>query len=134
MIGSVFQKEMLSQRFAACTVLAVVLIIANGLLSTQTYVHKKARYLTQRAIEDSKLHEITYYSALGSDWFSTPNETTPKAAPRVVLFTFCSPVKGSVLVHDATRAPASNVAIIWAFMEYPPSQLPIIQIANKYGN
>ena len=69
MIGIVFKKEMLShllsQRFAACTALAVVLIIANGVLSTQTYVHKKASYLIQRAVEDSKLHEITYYSVLG---------------------------------------------------------------------
>ena len=50
MIGIVFKKEMLShllsQRFAACTVLAVVLIIANGVLTSQTYVHKKASYLT----------------------------------------------------------------------------------------
>jgi len=88
MIRIVFQKEMLShllsQRFAACTVVAVVLIIANGLLTTQTYVQKKASYLTQQAIENSKLHEITYYSVLGSDWLHTIFQNKPKAAPRAL--------------------------------------------------
>ena len=80
MIGIVFKKEMqshlLSQRFAACTVLAVVLIIANGVLATQTYVHKKASYLTQRAIEETKLHEITYYSVLRSRLARRPARPT----------------------------------------------------------
>ena len=68
MIGIVFKKEMLShllsQRFAACTALAVVLIIANGMLTSQTYVQKKASYLNQRTVEETKLPEITYYSVL----------------------------------------------------------------------
>ena len=59
MIGIVFKKEMLShllsQRFAACTILAVVFIIANGVLSSQSYVYKKRHYLTQRAVEENKL-------------------------------------------------------------------------------
>ena len=71
MIGIVFKKEMLShllsQRFAACTALAVVLIIANGMLTSQAYVQKKASYLTQRAVEEAKLPDIVHYSSLGSD-------------------------------------------------------------------
>ncbi|MXY84329.1 MAG: hypothetical protein F4Y91_20285, partial [Gemmatimonadetes bacterium] len=87
MIGIVFKKEMLShllsQRFAACTALAVVLIIANGMLTSQAYVQKKASYLNQRAVEDNKFHEITYYSALGYDHFnSAGGGFDAKPAPR----------------------------------------------------
>ena len=45
MIGVVFKKEMLShllsQRFAACTILAVVLIIANGVLTRLATSHSE---------------------------------------------------------------------------------------------
>ncbi len=89
MIGIVFKKEMLShllsQRFAACTALAVILIIANGMLTSQAYVHKKASYLTQRAVEETKLPEITYYSVLGSDFnHSSKSPLNDEAAPRVL--------------------------------------------------
>ena len=89
MIGIVFRKEMLShllsQRFAACTALAVVLIIANGMLTSQAYVQKKASYLTQRAVEETKLPEITYYSVLGSDMNNADGSPlNDKAAPRAL--------------------------------------------------
>ena len=89
MIGIVFKKEMLShllsQRFAACTALAVVLIIANGMLTSQIYVQKKASYLTQRAVEETKLPEITYYSILSSGFnASSKVPLFDKAAPRAL--------------------------------------------------
>jgi len=89
MIGIVFKKEMLShllsQRFAACTALAVVLIIANGMLTSQIYVQKKASYLTQRAVEETKLPEITYYSVLSSGTNrSGRSPLRDKAAPRAL--------------------------------------------------
>ena len=89
MIGIVFKKEMLShllsQRFAACTALAVVLIIANGTLTSQIYVQKKASYLTQRAVEETKLPEITYYSVLSSGTNkSGRSPLRDKAAPRAL--------------------------------------------------
>ena len=89
MIGIVFKKEMLShllsQRFAACTALAVVLIIANGMLTSQTYVQKKASYLTQRAVEETKLPEITYYSILGSGFNNgRQGSTRRQGGPRVL--------------------------------------------------
>ena len=89
MIGIVFQKEMLShllsQRFAACTALAVVLIIANGILTSQIYVQKRGSYFTQRAVEETKLPEITYYSVLGSDFNSSDRVPLfDEAAPRAL--------------------------------------------------
>ena len=71
MIATVFKKELLShllsQRFAICTILAVLLMSANGLLSSQNWSLKKASYQANKAIEALKPHDITYYSALARD-------------------------------------------------------------------
>ena len=132
MIGIVFKKEMLShlfsQRFAACTALAVVLIMANGLLSTQTYVHKKANYLTQRAIEDSKLHEITYYSVLGSDELSSPDETVPKAAPRALRL----PRPLQVFAQGAERQLGQAVKVLLFEVPYQAEEVSPFQSSNPY--
>ena len=132
MIGIVFKKEMLShllsQRFAACTVLAVVLIIANGVLATQTYVHKKASYLTQRATEDNKLHEITYYSALGSDELSTINETIPKAAPRALRL----PRPLQVFAQGAERQLGQAVKVLLFEVPYQAEEVSPFQASNPY--
>ena len=132
MIGIVFKKEMLShllsQRFAACTALAVVLIIANGVLSTQAYVHKKASYLIQRAVEDSKLHEITYYSALGSDKLSTPNETIPKAAPRALRL----PRPLQVFAQGAERQLGQAVKVLLFEVPYQAEEVSPFQSSNPY--
>ena len=132
MIGIVFKKEMLShllsQRFAACTALAVVLIIANGVLTTQTYVHKKASYLTQRAIEDTKLHEITYYSALGSDWLSSISETKPKAAPRALR----SPRPLQVFAQGAERQLGQAVKVLLFEVPYQAEEVSPFQASNPY--
>ena len=71
MIAAVFKKELLShllsQRFAICTILAVLLMSANGLLSSQNWSLKKASYQANKAVEAIKPHDITYYSALARD-------------------------------------------------------------------
>ena len=132
MIGIVFKKEMLShllsQRFAACTALAVVLIIANGVLTSQTYVHKKASYLTQRATEDSKLHEITYYSVLGSDWLSSPNETITKAAPRALRL----PRPLQVFARGAERQLGQAVKVLLFEVPYQAEEVSPFQASNPY--
>ena len=132
MIGIVFKKEMLShllsQRFAACTVLAVVLIIANGVLTTQTYVHKKASYLKQRTTENNKLHEITYYSALGSDELSTINETIPKAAPRALRL----PRPLQVFSQGAERQLGQAVKVLLFEVPYQAEEISPFQSSNPY--
>ncbi len=133
MIGIVFKKEMLShllsQRFAACTALAVVLIIANGVLSTQTYVHKKASYLIQRAVEDSKLHEITYYSVLGWDWLVSPNGSPkPKAAPRALR----PPRPLQVFAQGAERQAGQAVKVMLFNVPYQAEEVSPFQSSNPY--
>ena len=132
MISIVFKKEMLShllsQRFAACTTLAVVLIVANGVLTTQTYVHKKASYLKQHATEASKLHEITYYSALGSDWLSTPNQTIPKAVPRALRL----PRPLEVFARGAERQLGSAVKVLLFEVPYQAEEVSPFQSSNPY--
>ena len=133
MIGIVFKKEMLShllsQRFAACTVLAVVLIIANGVLTSQTYVHKKASYLTQRAIEETKLHEITYYSVLGWDWWMSPNSGfKPKAAPRALR----APRPLAVFARGAERQAGQAVKVLLFEVPYQAEEVSPFQSSNPY--
>ncbi|MCY4605610.1 MAG: ABC transporter permease subunit [Gemmatimonadetes bacterium] len=132
MIGIVFKKEMLShllsQRFAACTILAVVLLIANGALTTQTYVHKKAIYLTQRAIEDNKLHEITYYAALGWDWLVSPNSSKPKAAPRALR----PPRPLEVFARGAERQLGQAVKVLLFEVPYQAEEISPFQSSNPY--
>ena len=133
MIGIVFKKEMLShllsQRFAACTVLAVVLIIANGVLTSQTYVHKKASYLTQRAAEETKLHEITYYSALGRDWLvSTKSGFKPKAAPRALR----APRPLAVFAQGAERQAGQAVKVMLFNVPYQAEEVSPFQSSNPY--
>ena len=138
MIGIVFKKEMLShllsQRFAACTVLAVVLIIANGVLTSQTYVHKKASYLTQRAVEDSKLHEITYYSVLGNDW-GLPTMSADfnivikvKAAPRALR----PPRPLEVFAQGAERQAGQAVKVLLFEVPYQAEEVSPFQSSNPY--
>ena len=133
MIGIVFKKEMLShllsQRFAACTVLAVVLIIANGVLTTQTYVHKKASYLTQRAVEETKLHEITYYSVLGWDWLVSPNSGfKAKAAPRALR----APRPLAVFAQGAERQAGQAVKVMLFNVPYQAEEVSPFQTSNPY--
>ena len=133
MIGIVFKKEMLShllsQRFAACTILAVVLIIANGVLASQTYVHKKASYLTQRAVEETKLHEITYYSALGRDWLvSTKSGFKPKAAPRALR----APRPLAVFAQGAERQAGQAVKVMLFNVPYQAEEVSPFQSSNPY--
>ena len=134
MIGIVFKKEMLShllsQRFAAFTLLAVVLIIANGVLTTQTYVYKKANYLKQRAIEDSKLHEITYYSVLGSDWLNSINSVTrvPKAAPRALRL----PRSLAVFAQGAELQLGQAVRVVLFEVPYQTEEVSSFQSSNPY--
>ncbi len=130
MIGIVFKKEMLShllsQRFAACTVLAVVLIIANGVLTTQLYVYKKAGYLTQRAIEETKLHEITHYSALGSDKLSSPD--IPKAAPRALRL----PRPLQVFAQGDEQQLGQAVKVLLFEVPYQAEEVSPFQSSNPY--
>ena len=133
MIGIVFKKEMLShllsQRFAACTVLAVVLIIANGVLTTQTYIHKKASYLTQRAVEETKLHEITYYSVLGWDWLVSPNSGfKAKAAPRALR----APRPLAVFAQGAERQAGQAVKVMLFNVPYQAEEVSPFQTSNPY--
>ena len=133
MIGIVFKKEMLShllsQRFAACTVLAVVLIIANGVLTSQIYVHKKASYLTQRAVEETKLHEITYYSALGRDWLvSIKSSFKPKAAPRALR----APRALAVFAQGAERQAGQAVKVMLFNVPYQAEEVSPFQSSNPY--
>ena len=133
MIGIVFKKEMLShllsQRFAACTVLAVVLIIANGVLTSQTYVHKKASYLTQRAAEETKLYEITYYSVLGWDWLMSPNGGfKPKAAPRALR----APRPLAVFAQGAERQAGQAVKVMLFNVPYQAEEVSPFQSSNPY--
>ena len=133
MIGIVFKKEMLShllsQRFAACTVLAVVLIIANGVLTTQTYVHKKASYLTQRAIEETKLHEITYYSVLGWDWWVSPNGGfKSKAAPRALR----TPRPLAIFAQGAEQQLGQAVKVMLFNVPYQAEEVSPFQSSNPY--
>jgi len=128
----VFQKEMLShllsQRFAACTIVVVVLIIANGLLTTQTYVQKKANYLTQRAIENSKLHEITYYSVLGSDWFHMIFQSKSKATPRALH----TPRPLAVFSQGDERQLGHAVKVLLFEVPYQAEEVSPFQSSNPY--
>ena len=133
MIGVVFKKEMLShllsQRFAACTILAVVLIITNGVLTSQTYVYKKASYLTQRAIEETKLHEITYYSVLGSDLLvSLRTGPKTKAAPRALR----SPRALAVFAQGAERQAGQAVKVTLFNVPYQAEEVSPFQSSNPY--
>ena len=135
MIGIVFKKEMLShllsQRFAVCTALAVVLIIANGAITTQTYVHKKASYLTQRAIEDSKLHEISYYAALGWDWIASTNfNAAPKVkvAPRALR----APRPLETFAQGAERQAGQAVKVLLFEVPYRAEEVSPFQSSNPY--
>ena len=134
MIGIVFKKEMqshlLSQRFAACTALAVVLIIANGMLTSQTYVQKKASYLTQRAIEDSKLHEITFYSVLGFDWIISPvsDMMQVKAAPRALR----PPRPLAVFARGAERQVGQAAKVLLFEVPYQAEEVSPFQASNPY--
>ena len=133
MIGIVFKKEMLShllsQRFAACTILAVVLIVVNGMLSSQTYVHKKASYLTQRAIEETKLHEITYYSVLGSDLLvSVQTGPKPKAAPRALRL----PRSLAVFAQGDEQKLGQAIKVLLFAVPYQAEEVSPFQASNPY--
>ena len=132
MIGIVFKKEMLShllsQRFAACTILAVVLIIANGVLTTQTYVEKKVSYLTQRAVEETKLHEVTYYSVLGSDWLNTIFSHKPKAAPRALR----APRPLEAFAQGDEQQLGQAVKVILFEVPYQAEEVSPFQSSNPY--
>ena len=132
MIGIVFKKEMLShllsQRFAACTILAVVLIIANGVLTTQTYVEKKVSYLTQRAVEETKRHEVTYYSVLGSDWLNTIFSNKPKAAPRALR----APRPLEAFAQGDEQQLGQAVKVILFEVPYQAEEVSPFQSSNPY--
>ena len=132
MIGIVFKKEMLShllsQRFAACTILAVVLIIANGVLTTQTYVEKKVSYLTQRAIEETKRHEVTYYSVLGSDWLNTIFSNKPKAAPRALR----APRPLEAFAQGDEQQLGQAVKVLLFEVPYQAEEVSPFQSSNPY--
>ncbi len=133
MIGIVFKKEMishlLSQRFAACTALAVVLIIANGMLTSQTYVQKKASYLNQRAVEETKLPEITYYSILGSDMNNA--DASPlfdKAAPRALR----PPRILEVFAQGVEQEVGQAVKVLLFEVPYQTEAIAPFQSGNPY--
>ena len=132
MIGIVFKKEMLShllsQRFAACTILAVVLIIANGVLTSQTYVYKKTSYLKQSAIEETKLHEITHYSALGWDWLMSNSSFKPKAAPRALR----APRPLAVFAQGDERQAGQAVKVMLFNVPYQAEEISPFQSSNPY--
>ncbi len=135
MIGIVFKKEMLShllsQRFAACTILAVVLIIANGVLSSQRYVYKKNRYLTQRTIEESKLHEITYYAVLGSDRSVMPDggfDPKVKVAARALR----APRPLEVFAQGDERQSGQAVRVVLFEVPYQAEEVSPFQSSNPY--
>ena len=133
MIGIVFKKEMLShllsQRFAACTALAVVLIIANGMLTSQTYVQKKASYLTQRAVEDNKFHEITYYSALGKDMNNADaSPLRDKAAPRALR----PPRPLEVFAQGVEQEVGQAVKVLLFEVPYQTEAIAPFQSGNPY--
>ena len=133
MIGIVFKKEMLShllsQRFAACTALAVVLIIANGMLTSQAYVQKKASYLNQRAVEDNKFHEITYYSALGYDHFSSVGGGfDPKPAPRALR----PPRPLEVFAQGVEQEVGQAVKVLLFNVPYQTEAITPFQSGNPY--
>ena len=71
MITIVFKKELLShlfsRQFAICTILAVLLMSTNGLVSSQNWTLKKASYQAKKAVEVQKPRDITYYGALAAD-------------------------------------------------------------------
>ena len=137
MIGIIFKKEMLShllsQRFAACTILAVVLIIANGMLTSQAYVYKKNLYLTKRAVEENKLYEITYYALLGSDrssfqdgGFGPKVKTAPRAlrAPRLL----------EVFAQGEERQLGQAVRVALFDIPYQAEEVSPFQLSNPYLN
>ena len=133
MIGIVFKKEMLShllsQRFAACTALAVVLIIANGMLTSQAYVQKKASYLNQRAVEETKLPEITYYSVLGSDFNSA--DAVPlndKVAPRALR----PPRALEVFAQGVEQEVGQAVKVLLFEVPYQTEAIAAFQSGNPY--
>ena len=133
MISIVFKKEMLShllsQRFAACTALAVVLIIANGMLTSQTYVQKKASYLTQRAVEETKLPEITYYSVLGSDMDNADaSPLLDKAAPRALR----PPRPLEVFAQGVEQEVGQAVKVLLFEVPYQTEAIAPFQSGNPY--
>ena len=133
MIGIVFKKEMLShllsQRFAACTALAVVLIIANGMLTSQTYVQKKASYLTQRAVEETKLPEITYYSILGSGFNNADRvPLANKAAPRALR----PPRALEVFAQGVEQEVGQAVEVLLFEVPYQTEAITPFQSGNPY--
>ena len=133
MIGIVFRKEMLShllsQRFAACTALAVVLIIANGMLTSQAYVQKKASYLTQRAVEETKLPEITYYSVLGSDMNNADGSPlNDKAAPRALR----PPRALEVFAQGVEQEVGPAVKVLLFEVPYQTEAIVPFQSGNPY--
>ena len=133
MIGIVFKKEMLShllsQRFAACTALAVVLIIANGMLTSQAYVQKKASYLNQRAVEETKLPEITYYSILGSDFNSADGvPLRDKAAPRALR----PPRPLEVFAQGVEQEVGQAVKVLLFEVPYQTEAIAPFQSGNPY--
>ena len=135
MIGIVFKKEMLShllsQRFATCTVLAVVLIVANGVLSSQTYVHKRASYFTQRAIEAAKLYELTYYALLGSDSSVHPDGglgPKVKVAPRALR----PPRPLAVFAQGEEQLLGQAVKVLLFEVPYQAEEVSPFQSSNPY--
>jgi ABC-type transport system involved in multi-copper enzyme maturation permease subunit len=134
MIGIVFKKEMLShllsQRFAACTALAVVLIIANGMLTSQAYVQKKASYLTQNAVEDNKFHEIPIYSALGKDQFMSVDGKiiVGKAAPRALR----PPRALEVFAQGVEQEVGQAVKVLLFEVPYQTEAIAPFQSGNPY--
>ena len=88
MIAAVFKKELLShllsQRFATCTVLAVLMMSTNGLVTTQSWSLKKASYQANKAVEVNKPYDITYYGALAADRSVSVKDQQGKAAPRAL--------------------------------------------------
>ena len=133
MIGIVFKKEMLShllsQRFAACTALAVVLIIANGMLTSQIYVQKRASYFTQRAVEETKLPEITYYSVLSSGFNSSDRVPLfDKAAPRALR----PPRPLEVFAQGAEQEVGQAVEVLLFEVPYQTESIASSESINPY--
>ena len=139
MIGIVFKKEMLSHllslHFAACTALAVVLIIANGVLTSQTYVQKKASYLKRRAVEETKLPRITYYSVLGSDinlGLDMNNADAVPLADKATPRALRPPRPLEVFAQGVEQEVGQAVKILLFEVPYQTEAIAPVQSSNPY--
>ena len=71
MIFTIVKKEvldnLLNQRFAICTVVAVILILGTGLVNSRNFVQKIANYHQCIADYETALHKVTFYLGLTKD-------------------------------------------------------------------